>query len=122
LPPIAQANHFVLFAGVKSEYSQKRYLDETKRLLDVLEMRLSETPYLAGDKYTIADICSIGWVHTGSLFLGIDLSERPALKRWCDTILARPAVQKGLKTPPHKFTEEQMAAKMKDLRELMNAR
>jgi glutathione S-transferase len=117
-----QANHFVLFAPVKSEYGQKRYLDETKRLFDVLEIRLKESPYLAGDKYTIADICSVGWVRSGEKGLKIDLNAWPAMKKWLDKIVARPAVQKGLKLPEPKFDEQQLAELFENMRAKMDAR
>lgn len=61
-PMQGQANHFIAMAGAKSEYGQKRYLDETKRLYSVLESQLSKTDYLVGNKYTIADIANFSWV------------------------------------------------------------
>lgn len=102
-----QANHFRLFAGVRSDYGIKRYIDETKRLYSVLESRLQESPYLAGSKYTIADIANFSWVRGAPESLEIDLSEFPALKKWVDEIGKRAAVQKGLDVPSTGFTAEQ---------------
>ncbi|KAJ5550986.1 hypothetical protein N7461_005684 [Penicillium sp. DV-2018c] len=98
-PMQGQANHFRLMAGVRSEYGIKRYIDETKRLYSVLESRLQESPYLAGDKYTIADIASYPWVVGAPSALEIDLSEFPALKKWVEGIKKRDAVQKGAAVP-----------------------
>jgi glutathione S-transferase len=117
-----QANHFRVFGSVKSEYGIKRYIDETKRLFSVLETRLQESPYLAGPKYTIADIASYSWVRSAPGMLDIDLSEWPALKKWVDTISQRPAVQKGLNIPPRGFTEEQFSQFLKAARERMDLR
>lgn len=105
--PTGQANHFRLFAGVRSDYGIKRYTDETKRLYSVLESRLQESPYLAGSKYTIADIANYTWVRSGPNALEIDLSEFPALMKWVDEIGKRAAVQKGLDVPSTGRTEEQ---------------
>lgn len=102
-----QANHFRLVASVRSDYSIKRYIDETKRLYSVLESRLKESPYLAGSKYTIADIASYTWVRRGPALLEIDLSEFPALKKWVDEIGKRAAVQKGADVPPIARINEQ---------------
>lgn len=101
-----QANHFRLFAGARSEYGIKRYIDETKRLYSVLESRLKESPYLAGSKYTIADIANYSWVRSGPGALEIDLSEFPALKKWADEIGKRAAVQKGADVPSTGRTDE----------------
>ncbi|GAB1195892.1 hypothetical protein APSETT444_005157 [Aspergillus pseudonomiae] len=105
---IGQANHFRLVANVRSDHAIKRFMDETKRLYSVLESRLTESPYLAGSKYTIADIASYTWVRRGPALLEIDLSEFPAVKRWVDEIGKRVAVQKGVDVPHVDRTNEQM--------------
>ncbi|KAJ5211638.1 uncharacterized protein N7498_003284 [Penicillium cinerascens] len=105
-PMQGQANHFRLFAGARSEYGIKRYIDETKRLYSVLESRLKASPYLAGSKYTIADIANYSWVRSGPNALEIDLSEFPALKKWADEIGKRAAVQKGADVPSTGRTDE----------------
>ncbi|CRL25759.1 Glutathione S-transferase, N-terminal [Penicillium camemberti] len=106
-PMQGQANHFRLVASVRSNYAIKRYIDETKRLYSVLESRLKESTYLAGSKYTIADITNYTWVCRGPQLLEIDLSEFPALKNWVDEIDKRPAVQKGADVPHLDRTDEQ---------------
>ncbi|OGM47812.1 hypothetical protein ABOM_003349 [Aspergillus bombycis] len=107
-PMQGQANHFRLVANVRSDHAIKRFMDETKRLYSVLESRLKESPYLAGAKYTIADIASYTWVRRGPALLEIDLSEFPAVKRWVDEIGKRAAVQKGTDVPHVDRTNEQM--------------
>ncbi|KAJ5294583.1 hypothetical protein N7508_009404 [Penicillium antarcticum] len=115
-PMQGQANHFRLFAGARSDYGINRYIEETKRLYSVLESRLQESPYLAGEKYTIADIANFSWVRGAPISLEIDLSEFPALKKWVDEINERAAVQKGLDVPSTGRTPEQMAEMFKNCR------
>ena len=111
-----QANHFRLFAGARSDYGINRYISETKRLYAVLESRLQESRYLAGSKYTIADIANYSWVRSGPVALEIDLSEWPALKKWKEEIDQRSAVQKGVNVPKRDTTPEQMAEFFKNSR------
>jgi GST-like protein len=66
-----------------------------KRLHWVLEKRLSESAFLAGPDYTIADIATFAWVRNPER-RGIALSDYPSVKRWHDAIAARPAVQRGV--------------------------
>ncbi|CAI7633930.1 unnamed protein product [Penicillium pancosmium] len=106
-PMQGQANHFRLVAGVRSDYGIKRYIDETKRLYSVLESRLKESPYLAGSKYTIADIANYTWVHRGPGMLEFDISEFQALKKWVDEIGKRATVQRGADVPRRDQTDEQ---------------
>ncbi|KAJ5390554.1 uncharacterized protein N7496_001622 [Penicillium cataractarum] len=115
-PMQGQANHFRLFAGVRSDYGIKRYTDETKRLYSVLDSRLKESPYLAGSKYTIADIANYSWVRSGPGALEIDLSEFPALKKWADEIGQRAAVQKGADVPHTGRTDADRAEFFKSAR------
>lgn len=111
-----QANHFRLFGGARSDYGIKRYLDETKRLFSVLEYRLQESPYLAGSKYTIADIASFSWVRAAPSTLEVNLSEFPTLKRWVEEIDQRAAVQKGVDVPKTNKTQEQKVEMFRSLR------
>ena len=97
-PMQGQANHFRLMAGAKSDYAIKRYIDETKRLLSVLESQLSKTSYLVADKYSIADIASFCWARMAG-HLEIDLGQFPGVKAWVDRIESRDAVQRGLDVP-----------------------
>ena len=94
-PMFGQWNHFANYAPEKIPYAIERYSNEVRRLYGVLEKRLSASPYLAGDAYSIADIASFPWVRNAER-RGIDLIEFPGVKRWLGEIEARPAVQRGL--------------------------
>jgi GSH-dependent disulfide-bond oxidoreductase len=93
--------HFFAYAPTKIEYAIDRFTMEVKRQLDVLERRLAETPYLAGNNYTIADIAVWpwygglvkGWLYEGGEFLSVQ--DYKNVQRWADTILQRPTVQRG---------------------------
>jgi GST-like protein len=93
--------HFFAYAPTKMEYPINRFTMETKRQLDVLDRRLAETEYLAGNGYTIADIAvwpwygalAKGWLYEAAEFLQVQ--EYKHLQRWTETIGARPAVQRG---------------------------
>ncbi len=74
-----------------------RYTDESIRLAGVLDQRLGEAEYLAGE-YSIADIANFTWVGVLPYF-NITLDKTPNLRRWHEAISARPAVQRGLKVP-----------------------
>ncbi len=96
-PMMGQANVFNRYAPEKIPYAIDRYTRECRRLFEVLERRLGEVEYLAGE-YSIADIANWCWVKTyawGSL----DISGLPALQRWLDAIAARPAAQRGILVP-----------------------
>ena len=93
--------HFYAYAPTKIEYAIDRFAMETKRLLDVLDRRLAETPFLGGDEYTIADIAVWPWY--GGLVRGesygagefLSVHEYVHVRRWEAAIAARPAVQRG---------------------------
>jgi GST-like protein len=95
--------HFYAYAPVKIEYAIDRFAMEVKRQLDVLDRRLAETRYLAGDDYTIADIATWPWygalvkgvLYEAAEFLSVD--DYANVRRWADEIAARPAVQRGRK-------------------------
>ena len=76
-------------------YAKRRFADETHRLYGVLNNRLYDRPWLAGDDYTIADMISYPWTASWKL-QGIDLDEFKYFKRWLEAMEARPAVQKGM--------------------------
>ncbi|KAJ5960352.1 uncharacterized protein N7479_007502 [Penicillium vulpinum] len=120
-PMQGQANHFRLFANTRSDYAIQRYINETKRLFSVLESRLKESPYLAGDKYTIADIASFSWVRGAPVTLEIDLSEFPALKKWVEEIDKRAAVQNGANSPRSTWTPEERAENFRKCRAKIDA-
>jgi GSH-dependent disulfide-bond oxidoreductase len=94
-PMFGQWNHFAAYAVEKLPYAIERYTNEVARLHRVMEHRLQEAPYLAGDEYTIADIATFPWVRNPDR-RGINLAEYPSVKRWHDGIAARPAVQRGV--------------------------
>lgn len=92
-PMFGQAGHFA--KRTDSDYAKKRYFDETARLYGVLEKRLTQATFLAGDEYTIADIATFPWVRNPSYF-GLELDAFPALADWVHRIGDRPAVQRAL--------------------------
>ena len=93
--------HFYAYAPTKIEYAIDRFAMEAKRQLDVLDRRLAESEYLAGNDYTIADIAvwpwyggmAKGWMYDAAEFLQV--SEYKHLKRWADAIGERPAARRG---------------------------
>ena len=93
--------HFYAYAPSKFEYAIDRYAMEVKRQLDVLDRRLAESAYLAGDEYTIADIAVWPWYGTlakGQLYGSgefLQVQEYRNVLRWTDEIAKRPAVQRG---------------------------
>ena len=96
-PMFGQAHHFIRNAREQVPYAIKRYTEETRRLYGVLQKRLGEAEYLA-DEYSIADIATFPWVARFE-WHKVDLNDFPAVKRWFDTIAARPAAQKGMAVP-----------------------
>ncbi|GJH20805.1 glutathione-dependent disulfide-bond oxidoreductase [Caballeronia novacaledonica] len=93
--------HFYAYAPSKMEYPIDRFAMEVKRQLDVLDKRLADSAYISGDAYTIADIAIFpwygglvnGWLYDAAEFLSVQ--EYRHVRRWADTIGARPAVQRG---------------------------
>jgi GST-like protein len=93
--------HFYAYAPVKIEYAIDRYAMETKRQLDVLDRRLAENEFVAGDTYTIADMAIFPWygilakgqMYDAGEFLSVH--EYRNVIRWADQLLARPAVRRG---------------------------
>ena len=93
--------HFYAYAPIKIEYAIDRFAMEVKRQLDVLDRRLGESEYIAGDGYTIADMAIFpwygglakGWLYGAAEFLSVE--EYKNVQRWASMVLARPAVQRG---------------------------
>jgi GST-like protein len=93
--------HFYAYAPTKIEYAIDRFAMEVKRQLDVLDRRLADNEYVAGDNYSIADIAIWPWygslakglLYGGGEFLGVQ--EYKNVQRWTDAIAKRPAVQRG---------------------------
>jgi GSH-dependent disulfide-bond oxidoreductase len=104
-PIFGQVGFFYKFAGreIEDKRPLERYVNESKRLLGVLETRLGGRSWLMGEDYTVADIAHLGWVRNLVGFYGAgDLVEFGKLKRvpdWLERGLARPAVQRGLDIP-----------------------
>ncbi len=97
-PMLGQAHHFRRFAKEEVPYAIERYTNETRRLYNVLDKRLGEAPYMAGEEYTIADMLTFPWAARHE-WHGVDLDDFPNVRRWYDTIAARPAVQRGMDVP-----------------------
>jgi GST-like protein len=93
-PMFGQCGHFLGYAPKKIPYAIERYRNETLRLYGVMDRRLADEPYLAGD-YSIADIATWPWVRVRWLHK-IDLDEFPNVRRWYEAIGARAAVQRGV--------------------------
>ena len=96
-PMMGQANVFYRYAPERIPYAIERYQREVRRLLEVLDTRLAENEFLAGD-YSIADIANWSWVR-GYKWSGVTLDGLAHLTRWLDVIGKRPAVQRGVDVP-----------------------
>jgi GST-like protein len=95
-PMMGQNYHFAKSAPEKIPYAIERYVKETDRLLGVMDKRLGEARYLAGD-YSIADMAVYPWV-VGDWY-GVDTAKHPNFTRWRAAIAERPAVIKGMAVP-----------------------
>jgi GST-like protein len=93
-PMFGQLAHFMRFAPEKIEYPIKRYTDESKRILGVMNGQLGRSPYLAGD-YSIADITTYPWIRAAMMMNADMFTEFPNVSRWYHEIDARPAVKKA---------------------------
>ncbi|MBV7481701.1 glutathione binding-like protein [Bordetella sp. BOR01] len=89
-PMAGQNHHFGLYAPEKLPYAIDRYVKETNRLYGVLDRRLEQHPFVAGNDYTIADMASYPWIVPWKRQQQ-ELDEFPHLRRWFDTIRNRPA-------------------------------
>lgn len=116
-PMSGQASHFRVYAPqiepdpAKTEYGQKRYTNEVNRLYGVLDRRLADRPFVAGD-YSIADMAIWPWVRGYAVF-GQNLDDFAHLKRWFEAVGERPAVKAGValgadlrKPPPEPGSKE----------------
>jgi GST-like protein len=93
-PMLGQNHHFNHYAPEKIPYAMERYTKETNRLYGVLNTQLGKHAFVAGD-YSIADMAMVGWAKLWER-QGQNIADFPHVKRWLDTLLARPAVQRGL--------------------------
>lgn len=92
-PMAGQNHHFRNYAPEKVPYAIDRYVKETNRLYGVLDRRLADRRFVAGDDYTIADMASYPWILPEAQ--GQDIDDFPNLKRWRDEIAARPATARA---------------------------
>lgn len=100
-PMMGQAMYFQRIAapnGQEEPFSIKRYVDESRRLLEVLNIRLSGRHWLAADQYTIADMATYPWARA-YIWANVSVDGLDHLKAWFDRLDARPAIQKALTIP-----------------------
>jgi GST-like protein len=94
-PMMGQTHHFRHYAPEKIPYAVERYTNEAGRLYRVVEKRLSESPWLGGEEYSIADIAAFPWLRNPER-KGQDSADFPKTTAWMETIEARPAVERAL--------------------------
>src|SRR5262245_40375079 len=93
-PKAGEANHFRHYAIEKLPYAVERFANEMQRIYGVMNARLEDHEFLAGH-YSIADIACVGWASRAERH-GHDLNRFSNVRRWLETLLARPAVKRGL--------------------------
>ena len=104
-PMMGQANVFFRYLPEKIQPAIDRYQAEVRRLFGVLDTRLADHEYLAGD-YSIADIANWAWVRT-SRWSGVDTAPFEHLARWKALLASRPACQRGIEVPPRPVKPEE---------------
>ncbi|HST37516.1 MAG TPA: glutathione S-transferase N-terminal domain-containing protein [Allosphingosinicella sp.] len=112
-PMMGQANVFARYFPEVIPAAIDRYRRESRRLLEVLNGRLADNEYLAGD-YSIADIANFAWARIHE-WPGVEIDGLDHLQRWLDAIAARPAVQRGLQIPPRPEDTEVLVEKARTL-------
>lgn len=96
-PMFGQHVHFTRFAPAGNDYSKSRYATQVHRVFEVIEQRLSDSPFLGGAEYGLADIATYPWARNIPVLLGADAAAKfPNVMRWVATIDQRPAVKKAL--------------------------
>ncbi|MFS0737841.1 glutathione S-transferase N-terminal domain-containing protein [Sphingomonas sp. 1P06PA] len=102
-PMLGQLGFFAVRSDEKAPLAIRRFTEEADRLLGVMDRRLGEARYLAGDDYSIADIACYGWTVAATTFLKDALADslpsKANVTRWLNELGARPAVQKGMQVP-----------------------
>jgi GST-like protein len=93
-PMLGQTHHFRIYAPEKIPYAIDRYTNESNRLYGVLNKQLADREFIAG-AYSIVDMACVGWAKLWER-QGQDIQQFPHVARWLETVLARPAVQRGL--------------------------
>ena len=112
-PMMGQANVFTRYFPEAIQPAIDRYRRESRRLLEVLDGRLKDNEWLAGD-YSIADIANFAWARIHE-WPGVPIDGLGHLQRWMDAIAARPAVQRGLNAPPRPQDSEALVEKARSL-------
>lgn len=97
-PIFGQVHHFLRAAKEDVPYGIKRYSTEARRLYGVLDAHLDGQDFLANNELSIADFCTVPWVFRHD-WQKIDLNEYPNVKRWYDSLMARPALARGMEIP-----------------------
>ena len=98
-PMLGQTHHFHRFNPGKSAYAEDRFLNETRRLYGVLDQRLGEATYVAGEDLTIADFAIWPWAARAE-WQSITFDDLPNVARWWRALAARPGFQAGFAVPP----------------------
>ncbi len=114
-PKTGECGHFKRLGDSQGDqsYAVRRFEDEVNRLFGVMNNRLYDRPYLAGDDYTIADMISYPWTVKYESY-GQDIDEFPYFKRWFEELSARPGVQRGMAVgadmtvDPSQFSKERI--------------
>ena len=118
-PMQGQAHVFYRYAPVKIPWAIHRYQSETRRLYQVLDDRLADNRYLAGN-LSIADIATFPWVRRYS-WAGVDIEDLPNLWRWHQELAARPAFVRGLDVPVPQavLAERSTTGKVEEIRRIL---
>ena len=112
-PMMGQANVFARYFPEVIPPAIDRYRRESRRLLEVLDGRLADNEWLAGD-YSLADIANFAWARIHE-WPGVSIDGLDHLQRWLDAIAARPAVQRGLLAPPRPENVEALVEKARSM-------
>jgi len=111
-PMAGQNHHFVVYAPEEMPYAVERYVNETNRLYGVLNKRLADRPFVAGEAYTIADMACYPWIVPHERQRQ-NLDDFPHLKRWFEAIGDRPATVRAYELGPKYRSEEGMSEEAK---------
>lgn len=94
-PMVGQLGYFTKFASEKVPHAIERFTKETERLLRVLDKRLAQAQFLAGD-FSIADIMNMTWARAADHFIGLDMTPYPNVMRWIRELEERPSFERAL--------------------------
>lgn len=97
-PVIGQRVHFELFAREKNAAVIERYRQLMENVFAVIDSRLAQHPFLAGEEYSIADVAHFGWTHIARI-IHFDFSQHRHMSAWHERVAQRPAVRKGITLP-----------------------